>query len=344
MPRETVPSAGFLLLATFVLTSACSVDSATGGLPGASALFGDLEEFSGLPDRPASTASGTFWEHWGDGRAELSGYQVTVTRYGAPREGELALIYVTEPHDRRTWIKDDEVGGGDRVEVLKLIRSKQFLTGIYPYAVMTSVFAPVDAYREERFSPVRINLGVQEWCGNVDHRVWPGPDRLRSLRLSYFATEGESLREVEVPEGTLYEDALLVQLRELDGPFAGGGDWDGWLVRELWSLRTGHGPVEAVRARISRSDAVRNGEPVTRFILEAGDYRRTFDVERAAPRRVLAWETSTGERAELLSTERLAYWSLNQPGGERSRSELGLHPEGVLPPGSGAPCAPGDGL
>ena len=291
---------------------------------GGEAIFGDIVNLTGFPATPRRGASSEFWAHWGDGRAELSGYRVTLDRYGESRNAELSLIYVTEPHDRRTWVKDDGAEAPNRVEVLKLIRSMHFLAGIYPYFVMASTFSPVDAWTEERFHPVRLSLDVQEWCGSVTHRVLPGAGRLRSLRLSYFEDEGETRRELELPEGTLYEDALLIQLRELDGRFHGGAEWEGFLIRELWSLRTGHLPIEPVPARILRTDDTRDGAPVTRFRLEAGEYWRTYDVEKAAPRRVLGWETSTGERAEILRTERLAYWRLNQPGDERYRSTLGL--------------------
>ena len=291
---------------------------------GADPLFSDLEDFTGLPPEPRRNASGGFWDHWGDGRAELSGYRVTLDRYGEPRVAQLSLIYVTEPHDRRTWIKDDRAEAPNRVEVLKLIRSMQFMTGIYPYFVMGSTFAPVDSWGNERFQPVRINLDVQEWCGSVSQRVFPGRDGVRSVRLSYFEDEGETRRQMDLGEGTLYEDALLIQLRELDGPFHESEDWEGQMVRELWSLRTGHAAIQPVRARITRSEETREGVPVTRFRLEAGEYWRTYDVERAEPRRVLGWKTSTGESAEILRTERLSYWQLNQPGDERYRESLGL--------------------
>ncbi len=304
--------------------SGAAASARSGEISSAEAIFGDIGELTGLPVAPRRGASSEFWEHWGDGRAELSGYRVTLDRYGEPRHAELSLIYVTEPHDRRTWVKDDGAEAPNRVEVLKLIRSMRFLTGIYPYSVMATTFAPVDAWTEERFHPVRLNLDVQEWCGSVTHRVLPGAARLRSLRLSYFEDEGETRRDVELPEKTLYEDALLIQLRELDGAFHGGAEWEGFLVRELWSLRTGHLPIEPVAARILRTEATRNGVPVIRFRLEAGTYWRTYDIEQAPPRRVLGWETSTGERSEILGTERLAYWTLNRPGDERYRNALGL--------------------
>jgi hypothetical protein len=242
---------------------------------------------------------------------------------------------------RKRRRESGKADGRNRIEVLKLNLNAFFLTGTYPYSVMTSVFSPVDRYREERFQPVRIVHSVQEWCGAYSHRLWPGSDRFRSLRLSYFASEDERVADVEVAPGALYEDALLIQLRELDGPFADGEDWEGWLVPALWRFRTEHREPAAVRARISREEAERETQggavPVSRFTLEADGYRRVVDVERDVPRRVLGWSTSTGEEAELLATERLPYWRLNRLGDESHREALGLSSEGMLPPGGGRP-------
>ena len=60
--------------------------------------------------------------------------------------------------------------------------------------------------------------------------------------------------------------------------------------------------------------------------LPVGGRRVLADLRRrdCEPRRVIGWETSTGETAEILQTERLAYWGLNQPGDERYRQSLGL--------------------
>jgi len=44
----------------------------------------------------------------------------------------------------------------------------------------------------------------------------------------------------------------------------------------------------------------------------------------AEPPQVLGWETSTGESAKILRTERLSYWQLNQPGDEPYRKSLRL--------------------
>lgn len=314
-----------LFLSTLTALSAACAGPGARVPRGTPTLFDDPAAHAGVTGDPRSTASSRFWEHWGDGRAELSTYRIRTVRYGEPRQGELVLIYVTEPHDRRAWIKDDDATEPHRVEVLKLNVSLKFMTGIYPYSVMTSVFSPVDDWGGSRFRPVKISTSVQEWCGNTHHELWPGTDGFRSLRLSYFAGEGERMSRTSAPEGTLYEDALLIQLRELDGPFAGGGNWEGRLVPSLWDVRRGHGRAEPLPATITREE-LRGGEG-TRFTVRRGDEERHIDVEKRYPHRILGWSTSAGDTVELVQSRRLAYWRLNDSGGARFRAELGLDPD-----------------
>lgn len=269
-------------------------------------------------------ASSSFWQHWGDGKAELSGYRITTMRYGQPREGQVVLIYVTEPLDKRTLIKDDKAPREQAIQVLKLNQMLKFDTGIYPYSLMTSVFSAVDDLGKERFSPLKIAFSGQEWCGHVYHQVRPAADHFLSNLRSYFASEGDRGEVVSTAAGVLYEDALLIQLRELDGPFAGGGDWSGELVPALWEARKAHRPLRPVAAQIKRSVGQRDGVAVTRFELRYGDVLKTYEVEKAFPRRVLAWQKSDGERASIAKTARLPYWSLHDNGDEKLREKLGL--------------------
>ena len=288
----------------------------------------EAARFPSFPARPAARASDAFNARWSDGRAELSGYRATVNRYGELRPAELMLLYVTEPMSRRAWIKDDAAAGDDRVGVIKLNASLKFQTGVYPYSVLTSVFSPVDRWRAEAFAPVKITLSVQEWCGHVFHAVWPGEDRFTAHILSYFASEGESREETVTPAGALYEDALLIQLRELDGPFANGRDWRGALVPSLWNARRAHRPLRPVDATIVRSRTTVDGAEVHRFEVRYADVSRTIDVETAEPHRVLGWRSSDGEEAHILRTARMPYWQLNHNGDERRREEFGLPVEG----------------
>ena len=314
-----------MVLSAMLTLSCASRDTANGGATPSVAR-------PTLPAQPTRSASSEFWDAWGDGRAEMSGYTGVVSRYGELRPAETVLIYVTEPHDRRTWIKDDDVEDAHRVEVLKLNHSVRFLTGIYPYSLLTSVFAPVDAYATERFTPAKISFSAQEWCGHVFHAVWPGSNRFVSSRFSYFASEGDTTESIDTPPGALYEDALLIQLRELDGRFNGGEAWQGHLVPMLWRTRQAHQAARAEPARITRTEGDRDGTAVTRFTIQQGDYRRTVDVERALPRRILGWTASDGEEMRLLRTARLPYWELNGSGEERYREELGLSSSLAMPP------------
>lgn len=306
-----------------LLTSLACTRAAPPAAPVAPAAAPEAARFPSFPAQPRAGASADFWARWSDGRAELSGYRATVNRYGELRPAEVVLIYVTEPMNRRTWIKDDDAPAAERVNVLKLNASLKFQTGVYPYSVLTSVFAPVDRYRDEPFAPVKVSLSVQEWCGHVFHAMWPGDDRFASHVMSYFASEGEAREEVPTARGALYEDALLIQLRELDGAFAGGRDWRGALVPSLWATRRAHRALRPVDAVITRARAALDGAPVTRFEIRYADVTRTIDVEVAPPRRVLAWRGSDGEDVRLVRTERLPYWQLNHNGDERQRESFG---------------------
>ena len=42
-----------------------------------------------------SEAPAGFWQHWGDGKAELAGYALTMPRYRELRTGEAVLVTVT---------------------------------------------------------------------------------------------------------------------------------------------------------------------------------------------------------------------------------------------------------
>jgi hypothetical protein len=52
----------------------------------------------------------------------------------------------------------------------------------------------------------------------------------------------------------------------------------------------------------------------------------TFLVEAAAPHRLLAWTSTSGESARLLGSARLPYWELHDRGGEAALKQLGLKP------------------
>ncbi len=356
--RFESPRTSVLVLAACAALSASCASQSTPAAEHADKTGTDLANdiygrFAKLPEHPKAGATDAFWKHWGDGKGELSGYGGKISRYGHLRPVRVALVYVTETMNRKTWVKDGTAKGTERVPVMKLNHSVKFQTGIYPYSVLTSVFSPVEDWGTPRFQPVKITATTQEWCGNFFMGLWPGPNKSLREVHSYFDGEADKRDIVETPPGTLYQDALLIQLRELQGPFAGGKDWHGKLVPSLWFRRSMHRVSKPVDATIKREDAEFEGKPVTRFTLhyvdkkpsspisapakkgepakpkwltQGGDVTVTYDVEKAQPHRILHWHRSDGSDFRLLKTTRLPYWGLHDPGNEHYREQMGLAP------------------
>ncbi len=336
-PSASTPSQGTSAPATTPVTA----PAATAPVPGAQTA--DERGPRAHPFvAPAAGASASFWERWGDGRAELASYRGTVMRYGAPRDAELVLVYVTEPLDRRTLIKDDAAPAEQQLPTLKLNAMLRFQTGIYPYSVMTSTFAPLEAFEGlPRFTPAKITLTSQDWCGHVFTSLWReggagAEDALALETRSYFAEtagngEGDSDDHLAVPRGVLHEEALFVQLRELDGRAFDRPDepataplWTGSIVPSLWSARRDHRPLAAEPGEIRFT---REAGLVV-FVVTIGARTLTLRVTDDEAHTLASWESSDGDRFTLAGSQRLPYWELHDPGEESAREELGL-PRGL---------------
>ena len=115
-----------------------------------------------LAAAPADRAADPdFGRYWHDGRAELDGYRLTLTRYGQTRRGQCVMIYVTEPFSEslRVKVEDPSARPSDTFDALKLNLVRDFQTGIYDYNTMVSVFV-----RSADFSPAKITFTSAEWC------------------------------------------------------------------------------------------------------------------------------------------------------------------------------------
>src|SRR5690348_13231592 len=80
-----------------------------------------------------------FWKQWGDGRAELSGYDLTFPRYGQLRRGVAVTVFVTETFSNSLRVKADpgKHPPADEFPVMKLNLVEDYQTGIYDYNDMT---------------------------------------------------------------------------------------------------------------------------------------------------------------------------------------------------------------
>jgi hypothetical protein len=271
-----------------------------------------------------------FWKHWGDGRAELSGYRATVPRYGAKRVATDVLIFVTEDMSDTLRVKADpgKHPASDVYPVMKLNAVRHFQTGIYDYKVMTSTFA-----RVAPGWPVRkISFSSQEWCGHVYHQLLPRPGKVPGIFHSYFDGEADGTEDLPLLPDGVFEDELPILLRGWNGTYLGPAESRKVpFLPSLYRSRLEHQPLAWTKAVIARAASPSTATvPAGRYAVVTwtveveGGPKWTFAFEADPPFRLVRRASSTGELSELLGSTRLAYWTLNAPGGEKHLEELGL--------------------
>lgn len=296
-----------------------------------------------------------FWEHWGDGKAELAGYALTFPRYGQPRSGTAVAIFVAEPFNNPARVKSNtphQPGSRDVFPAMKLNLAQDFPTGVYDYNLMTSVFValePVNGYPAGAVT--KVSFSSQEWCGQVYQQAIFNRDAVQHQLHSYFQGEADQDNKLAAKPDGLSEDALLLWARGLAGPLLEAGDQVTVpILRSMQVARLVHVPLVWDHATLSRSAqtrsvtvpsgtfdvytyqaAIRRGPQSGAERLEArqpggGESTWTIDVEAAHPHRVIRWATRAGHKAELLGSARLKYWAMNGQGFEKALSQIGLTP------------------
>ncbi|MGQ0644035.1 MAG: hypothetical protein ACT4O3_00890 [Elusimicrobiota bacterium] len=278
-----------------------------------------------------------FWKHWGDGRAELAGYDLVYPRYGELRRGTAVLIYVTEPFSKSLRVKADpgRRPKSDEVPVLKLNAVLDFPTGVYDYNLMTSAFVALKPLAgRPAGSPAKASFTSQEWCGHVYGQLLFGSRSVRHDSHSYFDGEADRREELPYPPDGVSEDILFLWARGLAAPFLAPGERrEGSLLLSLAEARLGHKPLSWEKASFSRrAEPVRLQVPAGSFAAEVyqvetvSGRRWTFYKEAEAPGRLLKWEAGDGQAGELVASERMAYWEMNGEEFLSAVRRLGLSP------------------
>ena len=284
----------------------------------------------------SSASSASFWAHWGDGRAEMNGYRLVQPRYGSPRAGSAVYIFVTEDFTDSLRVKADpgKHPAPDVYPVMKLNAVRHFQTGIYDYKVMTSTFARVAS----GWPLAKVSFSSQEWCGHVYHQLLPRGGKEDGVFHSYFDGEADGQDNLPQPEGGIYEDALPIFVRGWGTTYLQPGESrKGPFLPSLLRARLDHKKLAWGQATISRSAGTSTVKvPAGSFdvsvwtVAEDGGRTFTYEIEAAAPFRLVRWSTDAGEEASLLGSTRLAYWKLNGPGGEQHLADIGLKPASAL--------------
>lgn len=291
----------------------------------------------------ANPFDSAFWSHWGDGRAELAGYDLVIPRYGEMRRGTAVAVFVTEPFSDSVRVKADpgRHPDSDVFQVMKLNLVHDFPTGIYDYNLMTSAFVALQPVRGlQPGEPAKISFSSQEWCGNVYQQLIVRPPWALLQLHSYFDGEADQQRNLEWRRGGIAEDTLMFWARGLGAPFLSAGEEkQAPLLASLMTARLAHQPVEWRSVRLSVAASTQTiSVPAGTFQTEVraaaieGGRTWTFYVETSEPRRIIKWSVSDGEQGELLGSERLSYWQMNSAEFESAVDKLGLVPRGVRMP------------
>ncbi len=289
-------------------------------------------------DDPATPAfDSAFWSHWGDGQAELAGYDLTMPRYETERTGVAVTVFVAETFSNSLRVKADpgEHSGTDEFSVVKLNLIMDFPTGVYDYNEMMSRFVATEPVNgRPAGSLTKVSFSSQEWCGLVFHQALFDSQKVRTMRHSYFDGEADQENELEHPADAISEDGLHHWARGMAWPALTPGEARGvQYLPSLQSSRHRHEPLEWRQAKLTRSARAEQitvpagSFEVDRLQVEVdGGLTRTFFVEKAAPRRIIRWESSAGEVAELVASKRMKYWRMNGPKGQEALASLGLTP------------------
>jgi len=281
---------------------------------------------------------------WRDGKAELAGYALRYPRYGELRRGTAVMITVTEPFDPDSGVKPERAGKG-HVQAIKLNLAQDFGTGVYDYNMMTTaIVATEPLFGRTAGSTAKVSFGSQEWCGHVYAQLRFGKAGVQMTSHSYFEGEADQSRALPHPAGGHDEDSLPLWARGLAAPMLQPGQaLRVPLLSSLVRSRLQHVQLSWQQAVLTRHAGVEQVTvPAGSFEVERMtaeiDYKHgegrvwTFLVERAQPRRIIAFERDDGLSAKLLGDKRLAYWKLQKEGHERHLKELGLSPRGPAMP------------
>ncbi|WP_452231514.1 septum formation inhibitor Maf [Lacinutrix sp. MEBiC02595] len=261
-----------------------------------------------------------FKEYWYSGKAELNSYTLKQSRYGEIRDGEVVLVFVTEPFSLSKQVKLDnpQDAGEDNVSVLKLNNIRKFTTGIYDYSIVTSSFTPVDSKKYPH--TLKLNTSIQEWCGHTFTQLNLEEENYNFKQFSYFEADGDT--EKTIP-AALLEEELMTHIRLNNGQLP-LGEID--LIFSTIYSRFGYHELKSTKAKISKTES----DSIISYTIAYLNYERKLSiaVENEFPYKILSWTEDDGDglitEAQLKKSINEPYWNQKSLGDEAKRKELQL--------------------
>lgn len=258
-------------------------------------------------------ADSLFWNHWSDGNAEVSEYQLSFPRYGKINQGKNTLIFVTEDFLKNSQVKADR-SNGSNYKVVKFNNIRNFNTGHYDYNSQTSAFNIID-FKKKNYSTVKISLNLFEWCGNTFIQLNKKNNFYEYNRYSYFENYTDNKKSIPYSSNLIiHEDSIFFHVRELlrELNFKNNNK----LINLKILTSTFYNALNGAEPKILAADIeIVNQELFKLFKIDFGIRKYQIKVEKAYPRKILSWKIIHNskkingiEEGKLINSRRMAYW------------------------------------
>ncbi len=272
-----------------------------------------------------------FSKYWYAGKAELNHFDLSQIRYGEKRQGEAVLIYVTEDFLTEEQVKR-EFSDAKSVSVLKLNYLKKFITGIYDYSIMTSIFTPIEFRKHP--ATLKLTFSSQDWCGQSFAQMNMRNGKLNYEQRSYFQAEGDISESIVA---TYVEEDVWTRMR-LEPQMLPLGKIK--MVPSLEFMRLNHKDLKAYDAVatlvLQVNETNTKGEKeLYIYSISYPELDRTLKIacQSIFPYKILSWEETENAsdpskamitKAVSTNLKRLPYWELNKNANQSYRDSLGL--------------------
>jgi methionine-R-sulfoxide reductase len=268
-----------------------------------------------------------FASTWFQGKAEVNRFELQQERYGKLRAGEAVMVFVTEDFHADRQVKY-ETGSRENVKpVLKLNVTRHFLTGIYPYTLMTSVFFPVSGD-----PAIKLTSSIQEWCGQRFMQLNRKGKGYQKNMFSYFDRDGDPISEIK---GDFLEDSVWCMVRTGPEALPTGRVTviPGSEFCQLTFTTQDPQPANAILSPVTHSDHWQASVRTYRLAYDRLDRWLEITFEADGPYGILEWREvyqNSGSSRPVVTRGRrthlqwLDYWNMNSPEFESGRHELGL--------------------
>ena len=272
-------------------------------------LLPGCDRRSDRAERATVYTSEQFHDYWHAGKAEVNSYDLNQSRYNENRKGKAVLIFVTEDLSKKLQVKLDDPSRGSKINVLKLNFTKKFITGIYPYSLMLSVFTPVD--RKKESSSLKATMSSQEWCGQVYTQVNLRGNRYAVKSHSYFEQEADQQFSVRQ---ALLEDELWNYIR-LDHENLPVGELK--VIPGLFHTRLNHMDLKIRPAMGHKSET----DSAFTYNLWFPEEERSLSIQygKTFPHKIMGWKETwkaSGKTMETTATLQetlyIDYWTKNK--------------------------------